>query len=58
MTQEIMAAAEDTPLNEIATTLEEYRIKRIPVVWGGKSSWRRSSRHRAASASRTRRLSG
>ena len=29
-------AAEDTPLGEIATILERYRIKRVPILRGGK----------------------
>jgi BON domain/CBS domain len=29
-------AAEDTPLGEIATLLERYRIKRVPILRGGK----------------------
>lgn len=36
MTREVITAAEDTPLAEIATLLERHRIKRVPVVRDGK----------------------
>ena len=36
MTTEVVSAAEDTPLAEIATLLERHRIKRVPIVRDGK----------------------
>ena len=36
MSTDIVSAAEDTPLGEIATMLERHRIKRVPVLRGGK----------------------
>ena len=35
MTRNVVTAAPDTPLNEIATLLEKHRIKRIPIVRDG-----------------------
>jgi CBS domain-containing protein len=32
MSRQVISVAEDTPLQEIATLLEKYRIKRVPVV--------------------------
>ena len=36
MSTNVVSAEEDTPLSEIAALLERYRIKRVPVVAGGK----------------------
>ena len=36
MSTDVVSAAEDTPLGEIATMLERHRIKRVPVLRGGK----------------------
>jgi CBS domain-containing protein len=36
MTREVVTVGEDTPLDAIAATLEKHRIKRVPVVRGGK----------------------
>jgi CBS domain-containing protein len=36
MSTDVVSAAEDTPLGEIATILERYRIKRVPILRGGK----------------------
>ncbi len=36
MTHGIITAAPDTPVAEIATLLERHRIKRVPIVSGGK----------------------
>jgi len=36
MTREVVTVAENTPLEEIATLLERNRIKRVPVLRGGK----------------------
>jgi CBS domain-containing protein len=36
MTRKVVTAAPDTPLHEIANLLEKNRIKRVPVVEGGK----------------------
>ena len=36
MSHEIIAVAEDTPINEIALLLSERKIKRVPVVSEGK----------------------
>lgn len=36
MSHEIIAVTEDTPINEIALLLSERKIKRVPVVSGGK----------------------
>jgi CBS domain-containing protein len=36
MTPEVVSVAEDTPLSEIAALFERKRIKRVPVVSGGK----------------------
>jgi CBS domain-containing protein len=36
MSTDVISAAEDTPLGEIATILERYRIKRVPILRGGK----------------------
>jgi CBS domain-containing protein len=36
MSTDVVSAAEDTPLGEIGTMLERYRIKRVPVLRGGK----------------------
>ncbi len=36
MTKQLVTVAADTPLDEIATLLERHRIKRVPVVDGGK----------------------
>jgi CBS domain-containing protein len=36
MSTDVVSAAEDTPLGEIATLLERYRIKRVPILRGGK----------------------
>lgn len=36
MTRAVVTVSEDTPLGEIATLLEEHRIKRVPVVRDGK----------------------
>jgi CBS domain-containing protein len=32
MTREVITAAPETPLHEIATTLEDHQIKRVPIV--------------------------
>jgi CBS domain-containing protein len=36
MTTEVVTATEDTPLSTIATLLERYRIKRVPILRDGK----------------------
>jgi len=36
MSTDVISAAEDTPLGEIATLLERHRIKRVPILRGGK----------------------
>ena len=36
MSTDVVSASEDTPLGEIATLLERHRIKRVPIVRGGK----------------------
>ena len=36
MSTDVVSAAEDTPLGEIETMLERHRIKRVPVLRGGK----------------------
>ena len=36
MTRDVVSAAPDTPVAEIATLLERHRIKRVPIVEGGK----------------------
>jgi CBS-domain-containing membrane protein len=36
MTRDVITASPDTPLGEIATLLERNRIKRVPIVEGGK----------------------
>jgi CBS domain-containing protein len=36
MSDNVISAAEDTPLSEIASLLEKHRIKRIPIVNEGK----------------------
>jgi CBS domain-containing protein len=36
MSRQIIAVQEDTPVSEIACLLAERRIKRVPVVCGGK----------------------
>jgi len=36
MSADVVTAAEDTPLGEIATLLERHRIKRVPIVRNGK----------------------
>jgi CBS domain-containing protein len=36
MSTNVISAAEDTPLGEIATLLEKHRIKRVPVLRDGK----------------------
>jgi CBS domain-containing protein len=36
MTREVVTVAENTPLDKIATLLERNRIKRVPVLRGGK----------------------
>jgi CBS domain-containing protein len=36
MSTDIVSAAEDTSLEEIATLLERHRIKRVPILRGGK----------------------
>ena len=36
MSTDVISAAEETPLGEIATMLERHRIKRVPVLRGGK----------------------
>jgi CBS domain-containing protein len=36
MSTDVVSAAENTPLGEIATMLERHRIKRVPVLRGGK----------------------
>lgn len=36
MTRDVVAAAEDTPLADIAALLEKHRIKRVPVLRDGK----------------------
>ncbi len=35
MTKEVITAAPDTPLHEIAETLEKYGIKRLPILCNG-----------------------
>jgi CBS-domain-containing membrane protein len=36
MSENVISAAEDTPLSEIASLLEKHRIKRIPILKDGK----------------------
>jgi len=36
MTREVISAAPDTPVSDIATLLERHRIKRVPIVQNGK----------------------
>ena len=36
MSDTVVSASEETPLGEIATLLEKHRIKRVPVLRGGK----------------------
>lgn len=36
MTRELVTAAPDTPVAEIASLLERHRIKRVPIVQGGR----------------------
>ena len=36
MSTDVVSAAEDTPLGEIATILERHRIKRVPILRSGK----------------------
>ena len=36
MTRNVVVARPDTPLHDIATLLEQNRIKRVPIVQGGK----------------------
>jgi CBS domain-containing protein len=36
MTREVVSVSENAPLGEVATLLERHRIKRVPVVRGGK----------------------
>ena len=36
MTRQVVTAAPDTPLHEIADLLEKKQIKRVPIVEGGK----------------------
>src|SRR5918995_589204 len=36
MTREVVAAAEDTPLPELAAMLEKHQVKRVPVLREGK----------------------
>jgi len=36
MSTDVVSAAEDTALSELATMLERHRIKRVPVLRGGK----------------------
>jgi CBS domain-containing protein len=36
MSTDVVSAAEDTPLGEIATILERHRIKRLPILRSGK----------------------
>src|ERR1700733_5254244 len=36
MSTDVISASEDTPLGEIATLLERHRIKRVPILRGGK----------------------
>jgi CBS domain-containing protein len=36
MSTDVIAASEDTSLEEIATLLERHRIKRVPILRGGK----------------------
>jgi CBS domain-containing protein len=36
MSTQVVSASEDTPLGEIATLLERHRIKRVPILRGGK----------------------
>ena len=36
MTEKVLTVSEDTPLADIADMLERHRIKRVPVVTGGK----------------------
>jgi CBS domain-containing protein len=35
MTRDVITAKPDTPLGDIAATLERNRIKRVPIVEGG-----------------------
>ena len=35
MATEVITAGPDTPLHEIASTLEKYAIKRVPIVRDG-----------------------
>jgi CBS domain-containing protein len=36
MSTDVVSASEDTPLGEIATLLERHRIKRVPILRGGR----------------------
>jgi CBS domain-containing protein len=36
MSTDVVSAAEDTPLGEIATILERHRVKRVPILRSGK----------------------
>ncbi len=36
MTTDVVSAEEDTPVSEVAALLERHRIKRVPIVRGGK----------------------
>jgi CBS domain-containing protein len=36
MSTDVLSASEDTPLGEIATLLERHRIKRVPILRGGR----------------------
>jgi len=36
MSTDVITASEDTPVSEIAALLERHRIKRVPIVSGGK----------------------
>lgn len=62
MTTGVVSVSEDTPLSEIAATLERNGVKRVPVLRDGKlvgivshpTSSRRSPRWSAASTSTTR----
>jgi len=36
MTEDVITVSEDTPLSKIAALLEKHRIKRVPVLRGGK----------------------
>jgi hypothetical protein len=60
MSTDVVSAAEDTPLGEIATILERYRFKRVPILRGGKlvGIVSRSNLIQALASSRTPAVAG